>query len=534
MTRRAAVPILLVLCTCGAALAVERFPLPDFPAGYKLPATTTPPPRAAWQEWLDVGVLVASLAAATLLALRFRWRRGLVLLGVFSIGYFGFYRHGCVCPVGSVQDVADAIARGTALPVVVLLFFLVPLAATLLFGRTFCAGVCPLGAIQDVVLFWPLKVPAWLEHVLGLGPWVYLGVAVLLAAGGSGYLICRYDPFVGFFRLSGPVNILLFGAMVLLAGMFVGRPYCRFLCPYGAVLRPLSRLAWRHATITPAGCINCRLCEEACPFGAIRRPTPPAGTAPPTRGKGTLALVLAALPVLTLGGAWAVGQAGGLLSKGHFTVRLAREAELAEYLLGAEKLSAARTVRAGGTTFALTEANGQAVVRASAGPGRPAIWQSPPLASASRLASPTGRAGLALSADGNTVWTLLKDRQVLDGNMLDVYELAFLDAGTGALQRREERRLDVNLVQAFTNLGVSAAEVGACAREVESRFAWGAYALGAFLGLVMGLKLVQLSVRRTRGEYDIDRSRCVSCGRCFRYCPVRRGVDLQLAGEVRP
>ena len=42
---------------------------------------------------------------------------------------------------------------------------------------------------------------------------------------------------------------------------------------------------------------------------------------------------------------------------------------------------------------------------------------------------------------------------------------------------------------------------------------------GAWVGLVLGVKLVHLSVRRRRTDYEPDRAGCVSCGRCFWYCP---------------
>jgi ferredoxin len=47
------------------------------------------------------------------------------------------------------------------------------------------------------------------------------------------------------------------------------------------------------------------------------------------------------------------------------------------------------------------------------------------------------------------------------------------------------------------------------------------------MGLVIGAKLVHLSVRRRRAEFLPDRANCVSCGRCFWYCPseqVRQGM----------
>ena len=61
-----------------------------------------------------------------------------------------------------------------------------------------------------------------------------------------------------------------FGAGLLAVGTVVGRPYCRFLCPYGALLGIVSRVAWRQVQITPDEELDCGLCTEACPFGAIR------------------------------------------------------------------------------------------------------------------------------------------------------------------------------------------------------------------------------------------------------------------------
>lgn len=312
--------------TTTLALAEQRFPPPDFESGHKIPATATPPARAWVLEYLDIAVLAACLGVATWMIYRQRSRKGIIGLSIFSAAYFGFYREGCICAIGSIQNVALALFdTGYALPVSALAFFLLPLAFALFAGRSFCAGVCPHGALQDLVLLKPLKVPLWLEHGLSLLPFVYLGAGVLFAATGSAFIICQYDPFIPIFRMSGRSLMVLMGAALLLLGVFVGRPYCRFLCPYGALLKIAATVAKLRVRVTPDYCTQCRLCEASCPFGAMRLPETPllSDSKALIRDRRRLALAIGLLPILIVLGAWLGNRFSGPASLLNPTVSLA-------------------------------------------------------------------------------------------------------------------------------------------------------------------------------------------------------------------
>jgi NosR/NirI family transcriptional regulator, nitrous oxide reductase regulator len=426
LTPRPAALLLAAVVVALLAVSAQAVTVPQLP-GHPKPPIETPQPRFFFSDYLDVGMLVVALGLASYLAIRARSRRGLWWLGLGSLLYFGFWRAGCVCSIGSIQNVALSLfGSGYALPLVVTLFFILPLAVALFFGRTFCAGVCPIGAIQDLVVVRPLKVPGFVDHALGLLAYVYLGAAVLFAATGSAFIICRYDPFVSFFRLvplvhptdamnavAGSSWMLVVGGGFLVAGLFIGRPYCRWLCPYGAILRVLGPLAWRKVRITPDKCVRCNLCQDACPFGAIQPPTP--ADAPPASGAERLRTVGLVFVAAALVGAlgWLGSSLAGPFSRMDYSVQLAEQARLED-----------------------------------AGDETPS------------------KLGDALKA--------------------------------GTLSREE---------------------IYADAQRARRNFATGGGWLGGWVGLVLGLKLVSLSVRRKRADYEINPSTCVACGRCFASCP---------------
>ncbi len=411
----------LILCWTVSATAQLRFPPPEFEGGYKMPATTTPPARGIGMQYLDVVLLAACLGVALWLIYKRRSRRGMFWLSLFSLGYFGFYRKGCICPIGSPQNIAYGLFNPDyAIPWSVLAFFILPLAVALFAGRAFCAGVCPQGALQDVVLIKPVKVPSWLEHGLGIIPFIFLGAGLACAATGAGFVICRFDPFVPLFRLSGSAFILAAGATFLVLGMFVGRPYCRFLCPYGALLKLASLVSKWRVRVTPDFCTQCRLCEDSCPFGIIREPSSGKISDRMLGGeRRRMSLLLVTLPILIAAGAW------GALKFSPVAARLDPQVVLAERYLEQKQHPLSYGVM---TSESLSQA-------------------------------------------------------------------------------RAERNPEAILARADA---------------ARARFRVASVLFGGWAGLVLGMKLIALSMQQKRTDYEPDRGACFACARCFGDCPNER------------
>jgi polyferredoxin len=327
MNKRLLVLLLMIISSIQFlnVYGVQRFPKPEFESGYMQPETLVPAARAGMLALMDVLVLVAALALVSWLVLKKRSRNLVFLVSVFSLAYFGFYRHGCICSIGALQNVTLAIFDNAyVIPLTAIAFFILPLIFTLFFGRTFCAGVCPFGAIQDLVSFKPLNPGTRLNTVLGLIPYIYLGLAVLYAATGTDFIICRYDPFVGIFRFDASFGMFIFAGTLLISGIFIARPYCRFLCPYGVLLNWISRFSWKHLTITPSVCIQCRLCEDSCPYDAIDMPVTDKNPENRSTTIRKLILICVLVPFFTMLGGYALSRLHETLAGVNGQVRLAK------------------------------------------------------------------------------------------------------------------------------------------------------------------------------------------------------------------
>ncbi|PKL61084.1 MAG: 4Fe-4S ferredoxin [Methanomicrobiales archaeon HGW-Methanomicrobiales-2] len=219
----------------------------------------------------SVGFIYAILAFAALAWLwysgRFTRRRAVPFLVVsVLLGYLVF------APVFPYQlqllVLRDTAALGAPLPMTLVgtLAFIV---LALVFGRIICGQICPAGAVQEVMHLIPVKKRGSAESRVPVA--VRAGVFVVFLAAGLGLSVNLLGllGLAAFFNLAvASASFFVFLSIVLLSAV-VYRPFCRYVCPYGALLAPAASRALYRLRRTDA-CINCRKCERACPTGAAR------------------------------------------------------------------------------------------------------------------------------------------------------------------------------------------------------------------------------------------------------------------------
>jgi polyferredoxin len=189
------------------------------------------------------------------------------------------------CPIGALQAVISGHKHNFSFYVLgtIMLF-------GVLFGRLICGFLCPFGLVQDLLHKIPLpkiKIPRTPDKVLRYAKYIVLVVFVFLLPAvltnafgiGSPYFckwICPAGILEGAFPLLAQNEAVraslgaLFDwklgilAAIVLLSMFIYRPFCKYLCPLGAMYGLLNRFSFYRLQVDKEKCIDCQLCEKAC------------------------------------------------------------------------------------------------------------------------------------------------------------------------------------------------------------------------------------------------------------------------------
>ena len=187
--------------------------------------------------------------------------------GVLVFGFvFGFLISGDLNPnpVSSLRTLLTnvLVRHQFVLPITAMLVIL--LLTVWVSNKSICGWGCQLGLLQDLLHRVPLpkwKPPFWLSNTVRTVAFVAL-VAGLIASGLD--WIGAIDPFQ-LFSFNFTLGIGLFSAAVLVASLFVYRPWCRFFCPFGLIGWLVEQVSLFRPRINREACKECKLCVKACP-----------------------------------------------------------------------------------------------------------------------------------------------------------------------------------------------------------------------------------------------------------------------------
>jgi polyferredoxin len=153
--------------------------------------------------------------------------------------------------------------------------------SSMLLRKAFCGWLCPVGTVSEYL--WRFgratfgrnwNLPVWMDWPLR--SLKYILMALFLYAVGSmsaaaialflkgPYGVIADVKMLNFFRFMSVTTAVVLGVL-LLASVFVRNFWCRYLCPYGALMGLFSWASPLRIRRDPATCIDCAKCARACP-----------------------------------------------------------------------------------------------------------------------------------------------------------------------------------------------------------------------------------------------------------------------------
>lgn len=227
-------------------------------------------------NWLRTIIQIAFLSVVILVSINhYRVSQGLAPLLVGSPSFHS------ICPFGGVVTAYHYFTEGIFIRQThqssFTLMWLV-LLLTLFFGPVFCGWVCPIGTVQEFVgkigrkifpkkynQFIPKKIDYWLRYLRYL---VLISIVILTAQ--QLRLVfqdyCPYFNLFSFWSSEVTVSAVILLGIIFVGSLFVERPWCKYLCPLGALLGIFNLFRIIPLRRNDEIYINCRKCDRVCPM----------------------------------------------------------------------------------------------------------------------------------------------------------------------------------------------------------------------------------------------------------------------------
>ncbi|WP_020675114.1 4Fe-4S binding protein [Geopsychrobacter electrodiphilus] len=187
-------------------------------------------------------------------------------------------------PIGALVSLKNWLLNGQVDTIhpAALVLFVTFVALALITRKSFCSWLCPVGTIEELMwklgqrLFGRLWQPwRWLDRLLQSLKYLLLIIFVKLilidmpALAVKNFLAAPYWAMADVKMLhffAGLAGIPLITILLLLIlSLFFRNPWCRYLCPYGALLGIFSVFSPSRIRRDPQVCIDCGTCSRVCP-----------------------------------------------------------------------------------------------------------------------------------------------------------------------------------------------------------------------------------------------------------------------------
>lgn len=186
-------------------------------------------------------------------------------------------------PIGGLMNLKYWLVTGhiPSIHPAAMFLLLAFLSMAFMFRKAFCSWLCPVGTLSEYL--WRagrkmfgrnFRIPRWLDIPLRGLKYLLLGFFVWAVTGMSAGAIesFMHSPYgliaavkmLNFFRFLGVTGLVVIG-LLMVASLFIENFWCRYLCPYGALLGLVSLASPHRIRRNTEACIDCAKCARACP-----------------------------------------------------------------------------------------------------------------------------------------------------------------------------------------------------------------------------------------------------------------------------
>lgn len=190
-------------------------------------------------------------------------------------------------PISSLMSIYYWILSGTlhyAHPAGIFILLAI-LSLSWVFGKSFCSWICPIGTLSEYIanfgdeiqkkLFKKIyRIPRWLDYPLRSLKYLIFGffayaIFTMSATALKQFLDASYNLVSDVKMYSFFANISRFSIIVItilfVLSIFIRGFWCRYLCPYGAMVGILSLFSINKIARNTDTCTNCGKCAMVCP-----------------------------------------------------------------------------------------------------------------------------------------------------------------------------------------------------------------------------------------------------------------------------